>query len=309
MSTGSTGSLSQTIASAHILAMVAPRSTPDISPSTSSQPMVLSSTLPPIATKLVAKIQSGQFVAMKELLADNMSLCQQVEAWPAQHVFTGAAKPRLRDVHSPLNWVSCFLAYAEVRTPDPGTRKLLTYGRLVVREAQRHSGQGWLDYDKIFRQHAALDPGVLWQEINSSLHASTILSYRVGPSQVYSICHEPDHMAEQCAMQVLQPQRWSPPSQQLMPPRLHQSRLGPPTAGPVRTRVRPETLERICVSWNKGRCTFPACNLRHICATCKRRGHRAKECEETSAESPYKSRPAFPPRAGSGGNATHTGEL
>ena len=151
-----------------------------------------------------------------------------------------------------------------------------------------------------------LDPGVLWQEINSSLHASTILSYRVGPSQVCSICHEPDHMAEQCAVQVLQPQRWSPPSQQLMPPRLHQSRLGPPTAGPIRRPVRPETLEHICVSWNKGRCTFPACNF---CAMCKRLGHRAKECEETSAELPYKSRPAFPPKVGSGGNATHIGEL
>ena len=137
MSTGSTGSLSQTVASAHILATVAPRSTPDISPSTSSQPMMLLSTLPPIATKLVAKIQSGQFVAMKELLADNMSLCQQVEAWPTQHVFTGAAKPRLRDVDSPLNWVSCFLAYAAVRTPDPGTRKLLTYGRPADTRGQR----------------------------------------------------------------------------------------------------------------------------------------------------------------------------
>ena len=150
---------------------------------------------------------------------------------------------------------------------------------------------------------------MLWQEINSSLHASTILSYRVGPSQVCSICHEPDHMSEQCAMHVLQLQRWSPPSQPLMPPRLHQSRLGPPTAGPVRRPVRPKTLEHICVSWNKGRCTFPAYNFRHICATCKRRGYRAKECEETSAESPYKYRPAFPPRAGGGGNATHTGEL
>ena len=79
-------------------------------------------------------------------------------------------------------------------------------------------------------------------------------------------------MAELCAMQVLQPQRWSPPSQQLMPPRRHQSRLGPPTAGPVRRPVRPETLERICVTWNKGRCTFPACNFWHICATCKDEG-------------------------------------
>ena len=46
-----------------------------------------------------------------------------------------------------------------------------------------------------------------------------------------------------------------------------------------------------CVSWNRGRCTFPACNSRHICATCKKRGRRARDCEETPAESGYKSLP------------------
>ena len=35
-----------------------------------------------------------------------------------------------------------------------------------------------------------------------------------------------------------------------------------------RRPVRHETLERICVSWNKGRCSFPSCRFRHICATC-----------------------------------------
>ena len=122
--------------------------------------MVLSSALP---AKLVAKITSGQFVAMKELLADNMSLCHQLESFPThQHLFTGVTKPRLREIDSPLTWVSCFLAYAAVRTTDEHTRNLLTYGRLVVREAQRHSGPGWLEYDRIFRQHAALSASTAW---------------------------------------------------------------------------------------------------------------------------------------------------
>ena len=230
---------------------------------------------------------SGQFVAMKELLADNMSLCHQLDTFPThQHLFSGGSKPRLREIDSPLTWVSCFLAYAAVRTSDPQTRNLLTYGRLVVREAQRHSGPGWLVYDRIFRQHAALSAGTVWHEINPSLHASTILSYRSGPSQVCSICHEPDHTADSCAMQALQPQQPSALNQQTPRPQAT-TRPGPP-GGPVRRPIRPETLERICVSWNRGRCTFPACNFRHICATCKRRGHRAKECEDTPPDSTYK---------------------
>ena len=189
-------------------------------------------------------------------------------------------------------------------TTDQTTRNLL-YGRLVIREAQRHSGPGWLEYDRIFRQHAALSPSTVWHEVNPSLHASTVLSYRTGLGQVCKICHEPDHTAEICAMQVLQP---TPPAtsvapQPVLPRPQPTSRLGvsPSAAGPMRRPVRPETLERICVSWNKGRCSFPSCNFRHICATCKKRGHRAKDCEETPCESPYKLQP-FIPTSSAGGS-------
>ena len=279
------------------------------SPTTSSvkpsSAMVLSSALPPITAKLVAKITSGQFVAMKELLADNMSLCHQLESFPThQHLFSGMTKPRLREIDSPLTWVSCFLAYAAVKTTDQTTRNLLTYGRLVIREAQRHSGPGWLEYDRIFRQHAALSPSTVWHEVNPSLHASTVLSYRTGLGQVCKICHELDHTAEICAMQVLQP---TPPAtsvapQPVLPRPQPTSRLGvsPSAAGPMRRPVRPETLERICVSWNKGRCSFPSCNFRHICTTCKKRGHRAKDCEETPCESPYKLQPVVPTSSAGG---------
>ena len=266
--------------------------------------MVLSSALPPISSKIAAKIASGQFVAMKELLADNMTLCHQLETLPThQHLFTGGARLRLRDIDSPLTWASCFLAYAAVRISDPQTRSLVTYGRLVVREAQRHSGPVWLEYDRIFRQHAALSPSTVWHEINASLHASTILSYRAGPSQACAICHEPDHMADVCAMQALQLQQGSAITQQLSSQRpLSGSRPGsaPSAAGPLRRSVRPETLERICVSWNRGRCTFPACKFRHVCATCKQRGHRAKDCDDTPADSAYKAALSNIPKSGSG---------
>ena len=73
--------------------------------------MVLSSALPPLPAKVVRKIKSGQYVPMKDLLADNMSLCTQLEVLPGpQSIYAGFAKPRLRDIQSPLTWVSCFLA-------------------------------------------------------------------------------------------------------------------------------------------------------------------------------------------------------
>jgi len=46
------------------------------------QPMILSSARPPLSAKVVSKIQSGQYVSMKDILSDNMSLCTQLEALP-----------------------------------------------------------------------------------------------------------------------------------------------------------------------------------------------------------------------------------
>jgi len=199
----------------------------------------------------------------------------------------------LRKIESPLTWVYCFLAYIAVLSPDPLTRNLLSYARLIICEAQRHSGPGWLEYDEVFRQQAAVNPSLPWNEINSSLHATTILSYRSGPGRFCSLCHESDHLMSQCALAHLQP----------FPPPAHQRLLSPSSTSPQNRRaVRPETLECICSSWNKGRCVFPGtCRFRHICATCKSRGHKARDCEETPPESLYKSGPL---QSGSNGPST-----
>ena len=53
--------------------------------------------------------------------------------------------------------------------------------------------------------------------------------------------------------------------------------------------LRPDTLERICYLWNKGRCAFPGSYwFRHVCA-CRRKGHHARSVTKPAADSPYKS--------------------
>ena len=77
--------------------------------------VIFSSALPPIEEKLASKIKTQQFVAMKELQADNMALHGQLEELLSQAAV--ASHPHhLREIDSPLTWIFCFLAYVVVST-------------------------------------------------------------------------------------------------------------------------------------------------------------------------------------------------
>ena len=243
----------------------------------------LSSTFPPLPAKLVAKAQAGLYVEMKELLTDNISLQHQLDALHSQPAvqLLAAVRPRMREVGSPLVWVYCFLAYAAIRAPDQGTRDHLTYARLLLREAMHHGGMGWKEYNRDFRQQVALDPSGAWSELNASLFVATILSGGTGPGTSCSLCHEADHQAQDCALVFFQ----TPPPAAASAPRAGPLARYQPSArvqmgqGTLRRAPRPETLERICVSWNRGICMFPGtCSFRHVCATCRERGHKAQDC-------------------------------
>ena len=223
---------------------------------------------------------------MKELLSDNIALHSQLEELPAQTA--PAARPHcLRKIELPLSWAFCFLAYIAVHTSDKETRDMmLTYARLVIREAQCHDGAGWLDYDKWFRQQqAALSTPQPWNELNASVHAATVMSLRTGDKKLCRLCREPDHTESQCALALLQ--HFTQPQQH------QQSSFWSPAAG--KRIAKPETLERICSSWNRGWCAFPgSCRFRQVCASCRRKGHRARDCEETPPDLPYKAMPQHP---------------
>ena len=248
----------------------------------------LSPATAPFPKKLVERIQSGQFVDMRDLLTDNVSLLQQLDTLGGQFLtpaLPGVLKPRLREVATLPAWIYCFLAYVALRVTDPLARDMLAYARLIIREAQRHGGSGWLDYDRVFRQQAALDPTLKWTELHPGIQASTLVGRSTRQSPLCTHCREPDHTSEQCALSYLQAPRGQQPATTLPG-----GALTGPAGGRPRPR-RPETMLRICVSWNKGRCTYPGCTYLHVCATC-RRDHMARDCSATPANSEYKS---FPP--------------
>ena len=78
--------------------------------------LIVSAALDPIPHRLVLRIRNGEFVEMRELLADNISLYNQLEDFRGH---TSGFCPHVREVPSLSSWVYCFAAYMAVLTPDP----------------------------------------------------------------------------------------------------------------------------------------------------------------------------------------------
>ena len=117
--------------------------------------MSLSPATTPFPQRLVDRVQLGQFVKMRDLLTDNMSLLQQIDVLGGQHAvpsLPGILKPRLREVSTLPTWVYCFLAYVAMRTEDGQVRDMLAYAQLIIRESQRHGGAGWIMTGSFGRQ-------------------------------------------------------------------------------------------------------------------------------------------------------------
>ena len=234
--------------------------------------------------KLVAKVQSGAYVDMKEFLGDNLSLLRQLESLNITTTLSalpGVMKPRLREVTTLATWLYCFLAYAALRCPDQESRDRMAYARLIIREAQRHGGQGWLAYDKGFRLQAALDPSLRWNVLEPHIRASTLFAptpqapSAPGPAGSgganCSICMGVDHLATSCAMAYLE----SPPPQVTSA-----ANSQPPRPTRRRTTVASHSL---CISWNRGRCLYPSsCSFRHVCSVCFQQ-HPAVDCPNRSS--------------------------
>ena len=189
-----------------------------------------------------------------------------------------ASKPRLREIMSLPMWCYCFLGYVALQTSDPVTRDQLAYARLLIKEAQRHGGMGWLDYDRAFRQQVASDPSIQWNTLNPGLQASTIFGQQqAGPRLFCTLCRQVDHTRAQCALACLES---VPPTSSTM------MAISPyPTS-------RRRNRSNFCIFWNRGACIFPLgeCQYRHECPMCRVTDHIAKYCAWIPETSPYKTR-------------------
>lgn len=270
-----------------LVSMTAPQaSAPPAAPQV-TQPVVISPALPPIPGKLVAKITSGAFVEMRELLPDNLTLRRTMEIQDEFSATPQTIKPPLREVQSLTSWVCCMATYFAVLAAAGELRPdHLAYLRLIVHEATKYKGDGWRAYDATFRQNmAAGAPGLEWSRIDAGLHAISFQSMRAPtPLVCCPLCLEPDHTAQDCALQsassssVVRTLRERPGLQAHRHAR----------AGGTRTGFNASPYSRpppLCHSWNAGACSREpgACRYDHICAKCiktgNRRSHKAVDCK------------------------------
>ena len=145
------------------------------------------------------------------------------------------------------------------------------YCRLIIKEALRHGGTGWQEYDRTFRRQAAIDSSLPQNTLIPGLQAATLVgSHGASWGTFCTLCREPDHNANQCTLTVMQQRVWSPAET----PRSFDRR-----------RQRPETILGICSSWNQGTCAFPlSCTYRHVYAGCQGRPRRI-ECPDGQDQS------------------------
>ena len=164
---------------------------------TTPGPFLLGESLFPISAKLVAKIQSGEFVDMAELMRDNVELDRRQADSQQKH--------SRREVPDLLSWVTSFGMFASVladKSPKK-TRQLWAYQTVIVREARRCGGKGWQMYDAMFRQQAAQRTEADWSNLNSAIYATTFLAQANGRGCSCTHFLETDDALASCALAPL----------------------------------------------------------------------------------------------------------
>ena len=140
---------------------------------------------------------------------------------------------------------------------------MFAYQALMIGEARRCGGKGWLMYDVGFRQQISSWEKADFSRLNQTLFATTMLAYGNKP-QACPLCNLPDHSQEECA---LNPSRAVPIIQVA-----EQSRSGarrekeePRKTWPPKKKPRQGT----CYAWNSPRsCSRPGCVWEHRCSKC-----------------------------------------
>ena len=259
-----------------------------------TEPFTLGEGLPVLPAKVVARILRGEYVEMAELLQDNIALDNKLtsahsDGLSAGHLKSSKKRELTEDVHGLLSWVECFNIYSSVLvTKYPALGKALTaYATTMVKEARRFGFRGWLQYDQLFRQHAAKDPtSADWARLNSALYAISFLSRQKGESQTCPNCMSSDHSPIHCALARREEisnsssfgQHRDYTGQRDYTGRRFQKPLLP---RPPIKRPNPYPSNRICYSWNDGRCARPSgtCTYRHACIRCGD-DHKVVECTQ-----------------------------
>ena len=202
-----------------------------------------------------------------------------------------ASKSNRRQVTNILEWVQCFNIYIAVISADSPSRikDLLGYQTLIIQASMEYKGDGWLGYDRRFRQNAAADPDVVWARLDPTLW--NIAFAGRGSNARCSYCFSLTHPSSEC--------EWAPPVPKPIPMMASAS---------YSTHIQPKHNSPICYEWNYSRspvCPHPNCKYQHLCIFCANdltvhnKTHKALFCPRRPRQAPQQvpraGRPRFQP--------------
>eukprot|EP00118_Oscarella_pearsei_P015172 m.134838 g.134838 ORF g.134838 m.134838 type:complete len:404 (+) comp38153_c0_seq5:512-1723(+) len=200
-----------------------------------------------VPARLVARIQKGEYIDMKELLPDNVDLLRQEASISTDGKVTDAARNSLRKVQSIVTWARCFVSYAVVRAAaNPASYPdLMLYLRMMLEEASRCGGEGWKHYDILFRKWVAKSPSTaLWPHTDPEIYGKTFAHFGRRGGVRCSYCLDGDNSPQECAVAPLSDR----------PATLRRAREGKRTTNLQRIQQRKMSLPRLQVS-------APVCKL------------------------------------------------
>ena len=200
----------------------------------------------PIPAKLVAKITSGVFVELADLLAENLRAHEsEPHTYLDGKLVVSPARKRVVEITDILTWVQAFTIYAWVFCNAHPNRwqDLTQYKLLIMQTARQFPGPAWQTYYVAFRKDAAASCLADWSKMNLDLY-----NFHTRTSGV--------------------PQSSSslPGTQSALP--LPSSSSAPNSPSPPVPHS--STSAYYCRSWNDGACrwTLGQCRFRHVCERC-----------------------------------------
>ena len=242
--------------------------------------------IPPVPTKLAAKIRRGEFVEMGELLPEFWTTLREEDTEGRREGKTRRSR-KVTDIHT---WVQCFATYVATRAPQAPQLipELMAYLATIVRVSQDYSGLAWVRYDAAFRRQAALTGNTRWSVINSTLYTMCFTGMATVTKRC-ELCFATSHSEQECA------QRGDPdPGMKDRLRAIESAVLALTGARSERPKQPPQQLKpsgEICRKWNAGNCTFPRCRHIHACSNCQG-SHPAVKCPARAPARPPTGHPS-----------------
>ena len=136
--------------------------------------------IPPIATRLVEKIRSWQYVDLANILTDMAGksedpVPQAVEGQILLVQSLDQVKKKKRKISDSASWAQAFAVYVAAMASSESVTKeeltgMLAHQHVILQIQKDLGGTKWLQYDQQYREWAAATKKRLWGEMNLTIY-------------------------------------------------------------------------------------------------------------------------------------------